>query len=223
MIIPISLMEAEVQAETQAQDASIYLSSDSYQKLAKDHRSDEPGEWQWVQPFDETVKESSIWTGTGNFQYQYWFEDFSDDCIIHRTNPTQEIMASYRSWRYRPFEDKLSGNCNFENDLEELHEEDVFQGWTMIEIVHPDIGNEYHHGGNGQGKVITHINQKIETSYRFYYRDQMVTIKDSPNSASLQLGDDVSYYYFRETNSGAVYHWFNRGDVESYIKVTFKN
>ena len=204
-------------------EPSIYLPSISYQKLARLHRSDEPGEWQWVQPFDETVKESSLWTGTGNFQYQYWFDE-SSDYISHHTNTSPEIMVSCRAWRSgRPFEDKLPGNCNFENDLEESHEEDVFQGWTMNEIIHEGIDRESQHGGNGQGKVITKISEQMRTSYRFYYRDQMVSIEDSPNSASLQLGDAGSYYYYKETNAGAVYHWFNRGDAESYIRVTFKN
>ena len=193
--------------QAQAPDC-IYLPTILYQKMARNHRTDDP-EWQWIQPFDETVKESSIWTGTGNFQYQYWYEDFSDEHIVHRTDPRQEIMIRSINWSSsRLFIDKLPGNDQFDIDLVDLHEDDVFQGWTMNGIVHGNWEIDYH---NARDLV-----QGLVTTSSFYYRDQMLTIP------SLRLDIVDSYYYYKETNAGAVYHWFN-GRFKDYIKVTFKN
>jgi hypothetical protein len=271
----------------------ICLPAEAYQALATSHRiAPEPDNNEWITDFDDCVIQSSKWTGTGNYQYRYWFNDLGDDDFQCFTEPVEaegdcrvvraddpcdncracmteyfnspppvpfetcvearatgmareqmhaetaggvgvevevEVKAAGSRYGNGPFNDKfkLRGNGCFEGDLEEAHEDDVFRGWQLVEVeveVDTELGPREHFCLSG--KVVTETSRKSAdyhylSRYTFYYGDSVVTINDSPSPSCLQPGDCGSYFYFKENGGGAEYHWFNRGDAETYIKVKF--
>lgn len=196
----------------------IYLSPENYNTMAKKHRIANPGEFDWTRDFDDCVQQSSKWTGSGDYQYQYWFHDM--DTKEYKTDKTN-VVAAISRYGCGPFFNKLEGNGCFYDDLETAHENDVFRGWKCV-AVEPWVSQ---HREYDQEECIGCVEMVVHpggiNKYRFFYRGQEVHIDDSPCPARLQMGDCESYYYFKETDLGATYHWFNRGDAESYIRVQF--